>query len=102
MPLTALTIYSGLHSANPQRLWLLIILFLAAIILLERFRQPYAWFNKISKATTQLDIRLAFFLLFALVAVAEGVGAKSILGAFLAGMVMKLLDPSKQTRAKLT
>lgn len=102
VPLTALTIYSGLHSANPQRLWLLIILFLAAIILLERFRQPYAWFNKISKATTQLDIRLAFFLLFALVAVAEGVGAKSILGAFLAGMVMKLLDPSKQTRAKLT
>lgn len=102
VPLTALTIYSGLHSKNPQKLWLLIILFLAAIILLERFRQPYAWFNKISKATTQLDIRLAFFLLFALVAVAEGVGAESILGAFLAGMVMKLLEPSKQTRAKLT
>lgn len=68
----------------------------------NRFKQPYAWFVKVTKATTQLDIRLAFFLLFALVAVAEGVGAEDILGAFLAGRVMKLLGPTASTREKLT
>ena len=55
-----------------------------------------------TKATTQLDIRLAFFLIFALVTVAERVGAENILGAFLAGMVMKLLEPSEATKDKLT
>lgn len=102
IPLTCLTVYSGLHSSNPQRLWLLILLLVAAVILLYRFRQPYLWFNKITKSTTQLDVRLAFFLLFALVAVAEEVGAENILGAFLAGMVMKLLEPTASTRDKLT
>lgn len=102
IPLTGLTIYSGLHSSHPQRLWLLILLLVAAIILLNRFRQPYIWFNKITKSTTQLDVRLAFFLLFALVSVAEEVGAENILGAFLAGMVMKLLEPTASTRDKLT
>lgn len=33
---------------------------LAAIFLLRRFKQPYLWFAKVTKATTQLDIRLAF------------------------------------------
>ena len=60
------------------------------------------WFAKITKSTTQLDIRLAFFLIFALVTVAETVGAENILGAFLAGMVMKLLEPSEATKDKLT
>lgn len=34
--------------------------------------------------------------------IAETVGAENILGAFLAGMVMKLLEPSEATRDKLT
>ena len=55
-----------------------------------------------TKATTQLDVRLAFFLTFALVTVAEQVGAENILGAFLAGMVMKLLEPTQATKDKLT
>ncbi|MFR0772002.1 MAG: cation:proton antiporter, partial [Limosilactobacillus pontis] len=49
-----------------------------------------------------LDVRLAFFLIFTLVAVADGVGAENILGAFLAGMVMKLLEPAESTENKLT
>ena len=69
---------------------------------MRRFKQPYLWFSKVTKATTQLDIRLAFFLIFALVTVAERVGAENILGAFLAGMVMKLLEPSEATKDKLT
>ena len=102
VPMLALTIYASLNGGNASRLWLIVLLFIAAIVLLRRFKQPFIWFNKISKATTQLDIRLAFFLIFILVTIAERVGAENILGAFLAGMVMKLLEPSEATQEKLT
>ena len=102
IPMLALTFYASIYGHNAGRLWLIVLLFLAAIILLRRFRQPYVWVNNVSKATTQLDIRLAFFLIFTLVTVAESVGAENILGAFLAGMVMKLLEPSEATQEKLT
>ena len=87
VPMLALTFYASINGGNARRLWLIVLLFLAAFILLRRFKQPYVWFNKISKSTTQLDVRLAFFLIFALVTIAETVGAENILGAFLAGMV---------------
>lgn len=102
IPLLLLTIYASINGGNAEQLWLIILLFVAAIFLLRRFKQPYLWFAKITKATTQLDIRLAFFLIFALVTVAETVGAENILGAFLAGVVMKLLEPSEATKDKLT
>lgn len=102
IPLMLLTIYASINGGNEEQLWLIILLFIAAIFLLRRFKQPYLWFAKVTKATTQLDIRLAFFLIFALVTVAESVGAENILGAFLAGMVMKLLEPSESTKDKLT
>ena len=102
VPMLALTIYASINGGNASRLWLIVLLFLAAMVLLRRFKQPFLWFNKISKATTQLDIRLAFFLIFILVTIAEQVGAENILGAFLAGMVMKLLEPSEATQEKLT
>ncbi len=102
IPLLLLTIYASINGGNAEQLWLIILLFVAAIFLLRRFKQPYLWFAKITKSTTQLDIRLAFFLIFALVTVAETVGAENILGAFLAGMVMKLLEPSEDTKDKLT
>lgn len=102
VPMFALTIYASVNGNNGGRIWLIVLLFLAAIFLLRRFKQPYVWFNKVTKSTTQLDVRLAFFLIFALVTVAETVGAENILGAFLAGMVMKLLEPSEATEDKLT
>lgn len=102
IPLLLLTVYATLHGGNSEKLWLIILLFAAAIFLLWRFRQPYEWFVKVTKSTTQLDIRLAFFLIFALVTIAETVGAENILGAFLAGIVMKLLQPSESTKDKLT
>ncbi|MDD6386138.1 monovalent cation:proton antiporter family protein [Lactobacillus equicursoris] len=102
IPLLLLTIYSSINGGDAKKLWLIVLLFAAAIFLLRRFKQPYNWFSQVTKATTQLDIRLAFFLIFALVTVAEQVGAENILGAFLAGMVMKLLEPSQATKDKLT
>lgn len=102
VPMLSLTIYASINGGNAGRLWLILLLFLAAIVLLRRFKQPYIWFNRISKSTTQLDIRLAFSLIFILVTIAETVGAENILGAFLAGMVMKLLEPTEATKDKLT
>lgn len=102
VPLVTLTIYATMHSANPGRVWLIPLIFLAAIFLLKRSKRVYTFFDKIDKSTTQLDIRLAFFLIFALVSVAEQVGAENILGAFLAGIVMKLLRPKDETQDKLT
>ncbi len=102
VPMFGLTVYASINGGNAGQLWLLVLLFLAALLLLYRFKRPFIWFNKITKATTQLDIRLAFFLIFTLVIIAEQVGAETILGGFLAGMVMKLLEPHESTADKLT
>ena len=102
IPLMLLTVYAAINGGNTKQLWLVILLFGVAILLLWRFKQPYLWFVKVTKSTTQLDVRLAFFLIFALVTVAERVGVENILGAFLAGIVMKLLEPSQETADKLT
>ena len=102
IPLMLLTVYAAINGGNTKQLWLIILLFGLAILLLWRFKQPYLWFVKVTKSTTQLDVRLAFFLIFALVTVAERVGVENILGAFLAGIVMKLLEPSQETADKLT
>lgn len=102
VPMLALTVYAALNGGHAGRIWLVLLIFLAAIVLLLRFRGIYQFFERIDKATTQLDIRLAFFLIFTLVTIAERVGAENILGAFLAGMVMKLLRPSEATQDKLT
>lgn len=102
IPLVALTIYSAIQQKNYFSALLLPTIFLVAIVLLRRFKRVYIFFDKIDKATTQLDIRLAFFLIFTLVTVAEQIGAESILGAFLAGVVMKLLNPKKDTQEKLS
>ncbi|ERL65823.1 monovalent cation:proton antiporter family protein [Schleiferilactobacillus shenzhenensis] len=102
LPLIALTIYSAVVHPTDKSIWLLLLIFAVAIILLLRFRKIYQWFAQVDKSTTQLDIRLAFFLIVTLVTVAAQVGAESILGAFLAGMVMKLLHPRAETQEKLT
>lgn len=102
VPLIALTVYAALNRPGSKSVWLLSLIFLAAIYLLLRFKKAYQFFARIDKSTTQLDIRLAFFLIITLVSIAEQVGAESILGAFLAGMVMKLLRPREETTDKLT
>lgn len=102
VPMLALTVYSSINGGHAGRIWFILLIFLVAIILLRRVKSFYRFFASIDKSTTQLDIRLAFFLIFVLVTVAEQVGAENILGAFLAGMVMKLLNPSELTRDKLT
>lgn len=99
-PLVLLTVYSSVFGSADSNLWM-ILLILGVAALLLRFKKVYTFFEEIDKVTTQLDIRLAFFIILTLVAVAEGTGAESVLGAFLAGIVMKLLKPRESTVEKL-
>ena len=48
IPLLLLTVYASLHGGNAEQLWLIILLFAAAIFLLWRFQQPYNWFAKVT------------------------------------------------------
>lgn len=102
IPLVALTVYSAVEQRNYLSVFGLPVIFIIAIVLLRRFNRIYVFFDKIDKSTTQLDIRLAFFLIFTLVTFAEQIGAESILGSFLAGVVMKLLKPRPDTEEKLS
>ncbi|MCH4123700.1 MAG: cation:proton antiporter [Levilactobacillus sp.] len=101
VPLFSLTVYASIFGNNSQSLWLLLLVFLAAGVLFRRFKPFFTFFDRINKSTTQLDIRLAFFLIFSLVVIAESVGAEGILGAFVAGIVMKLLQPQEDTMVRL-
>lgn len=91
VPLVLLTVYASVRGGDATKIWLIVIPLVVAVILLHRFHRHFSWFNRVTKATTQLDIRLAVFLIFTLVLVAEAVGAENILGAFLAGMVIAKL-----------
>src|SRR5699024_2526150 len=57
--------------------------------------------QKLMDGTTQIGIRAVFALIIMLVALAEGVGAENILGAFLAGVIVSLLGPDEDMVEKL-
>ncbi|KRN88366.1 CPA2 family monovalent cation proton (H+) antiporter-2 [Ligilactobacillus ceti DSM 22408] len=101
VPMLALTVYASLYAGKGSKLWLISILFLLAGFLFKQFRSFFKIFDHINKATTQLDMRLAFFVIIALVLTAEYVGAENILGAFLAGIVFKLIEPAAESQHKL-
>ena len=101
VPMMGLTLYASVYGSNSQSLWLLLLILAVAALLLLRFKPFFRFYQNINKSTTQLDIRLAFFLIVTMVTVAESVGAENILGAFVAGIVLKLLNPSETTRERL-
>lgn len=101
VPMLGLTFYASVFGSSSKSLWLLLLIIVAAIFLLRRFKFFFNFFEQINKSTTQLDIRLAFFLIVAMVTVASSVGAENILGAFIAGIILKLLRPSESTKDKL-
>jgi Kef-type K+ transport system membrane component KefB/Trk K+ transport system NAD-binding subunit len=53
-------------------------------------------FNSLSKGTIQLGTRGVFALILVFVAISETMGVESILGAFLAGIIISLLAPKKE------
>lgn len=101
VPMIGLTFYASAYSPTAKSLWLLLLILLAAGLLVVRFKSFFKFFDRINKSTTQLDVRLSFFVIVLLVTIAESVGAEGILGAFLAGIVIKLLEPHEETKVRL-
>jgi Kef-type K+ transport system membrane component KefB len=63
-----------------------------AAVRAERIRRVSAVLLRLQDTTAQIRIRAAFLLLVALVALAEALGLELILGAFLAGVVVAVVD----------
>lgn len=53
-------------------------------------------YQQLQKGTSQMGTRGTFALILAFVVLSESLGAENILGAFLAGVVVSLLAPSKE------
>lgn len=101
IPLLCLTIYSSFVSGKGESAWLIFLIFIVGALIFKRFRSFFTSLDEINKSTTQIDIRLALLVITTLVVLAESVGAEDILGAFIAGIVIKLLQPAHSTQEKL-
>lgn len=98
-----LTAYGTLHASGNTSLWLIgsLVVFTIVFYFLGGFFKKAQFLQKLMDGTTQIGIRAVFALILLLVALAEGVGAENILGAFLAGVVVSLLNPDEDMIEKL-
>lgn len=94
-----LGVYISLQSGNTNSLWLL-GLFFALVFVIYRFAARFIRSKFISKisggGTSQLGTRAILALVLMLVVLSETLGVESILGAFLAGVIVSLLRPSRE------
>jgi Kef-type K+ transport system membrane component KefB len=90
--------FSRESTSTTTQILLLVGFFLVAIALLfallgvEHWRRLVGVLRRLQDTTAQIRVRGAFLLLIALVALAERLGLEVILGAFLAGAVLTLID----------
>ncbi|HDA8064274.1 TPA: monovalent cation:proton antiporter family protein [Staphylococcus aureus] len=98
-----LTVYGAINGQGGSTIWLIGILvaFTAISYILGVQFKRMSFLQKLMDGTTQIGIRAVFALIILLVALAEGVGAENILGAFLAGVVVSLLNPDEEMVEKL-
>lgn len=98
-----LTVYSAINGQGGSTIWLIgiLVVFTAISYILGVQFKRMSFLQKLMDGTTQIGIRAVFALIILLVALAEGVGAENILGAFLAGVVVSLLNPDEEMVEKL-
>ncbi|HHG6183889.1 TPA: cation:proton antiporter [Staphylococcus aureus] len=98
-----LTVYGAINGQGGSTIWLIgiLVVFTAISYILGVQFKRMSFLQKLMDGTTQIGIRAVFALIILLVALAEGVGAENILGAFLAGVVVSLLNPDKEMVEKL-
>lgn len=93
-----LAVFVSLQGDEQGNLWLLLILFAAGILLYflgRRFKNK-TFIERLSAGTAQIGTRAIFTLIIVLVALSESLGAENILGAFLAGTLVSLLNPKPE------
>ena len=76
---------------------LVVVLLAVALIRAGRTARVDRVFQMLMDTTAQIRIRFAMVLLIAFVALAQGLGFEAILGAFLAGAVLRLIDADAAT-----
>ncbi|HDG4437509.1 TPA: monovalent cation:proton antiporter family protein [Staphylococcus aureus] len=98
-----LTVYGATNGQGGSTIWLIgiLVVFTAISYILGVQFKRMSFLQKLMDGTTQIGIRAVFALIILLVALAEGVGAENILGAFLAGVVVSLLNPDEEMVEKL-
>lgn len=98
-----LTVYGAINGHGGSTIWLtgILIVFTIIFYILGGVFKRMSFLQKLKDGTTQIGIRAVFALIILLVALAEGVGAEYILGAFLAGVVVSLLNPDEEMVEKL-
>lgn len=98
-----LTVYGAINGQGGSTIWLIgiLVVFTAISYILGVQFKRMSFLQKLMDGTTQIGIRTVFALIILLVALAEGVGAENILGAFLAGVVVSLLNPDEEMVEKL-
>lgn len=98
-----LTVYDAINGHGGSTIWLtgILIVFTIIFYILGGVFKRMSFLQKLMDGTTQIGIRAVFALIILLVALAEGVGAEYILGAFLAGVVVSLLNPDEEMVEKL-
>lgn len=98
-----LTLYGTLHAKGNSPIWLIgvLVVFTAIFYFMGGYFKKSEFLQRLMEGTTQIGIRAVFALIILLVALAEGVGAENILGAFLAGVVVSLIGPDQDMVQKL-
>jgi len=98
-----LTVYGAINGHGGSTIWLtgILIVFTIIFYIFGGVFKRMSFLQKLKDGTTQIGIRAVFALIILLVALAEGVGAEYILGAFLAGVVVSLLNPDEEMVEKL-
>ncbi|WP_455888388.1 cation:proton antiporter domain-containing protein [Staphylococcus aureus] len=98
-----LTVYGAINGQGGSTIWLIgiLVVFTAISYILGVQFKRMSFLQKLMDGTTQIGMRAVFALIILLVALAEGVGAENILGAFLAGVVVSLLNPDEEMVEKL-
>ncbi|HCY0749290.1 TPA: monovalent cation:proton antiporter family protein [Staphylococcus aureus] len=98
-----LTVYGAINGQGGSTIWLIgiLVVFTAISYILGVQFKRMSFLQKLMDGTTQIGIRAVFALIILLVALAEGVGAENILGGFLAGVVVSLLNPDEEMVEKL-
>ena len=98
-----LAFYGNLNSDSSASMWLMVILIVVGIVVyfVGKIYKDSKFLHRLSEGTTQIGTRAVFALIIMFVALAEGVGAENILGAFLAGCIVSLLKPDQEMVHKL-
>ena len=74
---------------------LLAVAFALVVLRLERSMRLAAVLQRLQDTTAQIRVRGAFMLLVAFVALASALGLETILGAFIAGVILRLVDQDR-------